>query len=189
MQIKGDNLNKTKNILKKIAIYIVAIPVVILLLIGIVLYLLTVPFDIIRYHRMPYCKDTGRKYRLFLTSSDSVLFYNRSKKEGLSIEYHFDSEIEYFILDNMILLPGWESSFEEKGGEWYFLLGDGADCENEDGTLPTLMKDILSEELLKVRQEHRDLPAKFLAYSFLTDEKERERLKYCPYFYLGNNKG
>ena len=63
---------------------IIGIPI---LLIASIAYLFFVPFDIIRYHRMPYYKDFKNKYQFFITSRDVAKIYNRTVREHLPIEY------------------------------------------------------------------------------------------------------
>ena len=48
---------------------IIGVPITLVVCVG---YLLFVPFDIIRYHRMPYYKDFKIKYQFFITSRDVV---------------------------------------------------------------------------------------------------------------------
>ncbi len=182
-------MDKLKNTMGKVLAYIVAIPIVILLLIGLVLYLLFVPFDILRYHRMPYYKETGKKYKFFITSKDIVILYNKIKQKKLPIEYFYNNECEYFIKDNVVLFPGWcYDSFEEKDDEWYFLFDFDSESGEADTTVPTLMKDVLSEELVSIREEHKGLPAKFLVfYNDITDAEKFEALKKCPFFYAANS--
>ncbi len=182
-------MDKLKNTIEKVLAYIVAIPILILLLIGLVLYLLFVPFDILRYHRMPYYKDTRKKYKLFITSKDIVVLYNDIRQKKLPIEYFCNFECEYFIKDNVVLLPGWcYDSFEEKDGEWYFLFDCDSGSGEADTAAPTLMKDVLSEELVSIKEEHKGLPAKFLAfYNDITDAQKFEALKKCPFFYAVNS--
>ncbi len=185
----GDKLNKLKNTIGKVLAYIVAIPIVILLLIGLVLYLLFVPFDILRYHRMPYYKGTKKKYKFFITSKDIVILYNKIKQKDLPIEYFCNIECEYFIKDNVVLLPGrCYDSFEEKDGEWYFLFDYDSGFGESDTTAPILMKDVLSEELVSIKEEHKGLPAKFLVfYNDITDAQKFESFKKCPFFYAANS--
>ena len=57
---------------------VVGIPLFLLACIG---YLLFVPFDILRYHRMPYYRNLKVRYRCFITSSEVVRLYNRMVNE------------------------------------------------------------------------------------------------------------
>ncbi len=178
-------MNTRKATWKKILAYIIAIPVVAILLVGLVLYLLFVPFDIIRYHRMPYYKDTKTKYKLFITSKDTVLLYNKIKQKNLPIEYICNKECEYFIKDGTVLLPGWcYDDIEEIDGEWYFLFVYNEETGQEDTTVHTPVQDELTGALASIKEEHKVLPAKFLAlYSDITDAEKFEALKKCPFFH------
>ncbi len=181
-------MNIFKNTLKKILMYIGIIPIIIVLLIGFVLYLLFVPFDIFRYHRMPYYKDTKKKYHFFITSKDIVLLYNKIKERNLSVVYYSHNDFEYFIKDNIVLLPGWcYDSFEETDGEWYFLFDYDSESK-EKNIVPTPMKDVLAEEMACIKEEHKGLPAKFLVfYNDITDAQKFELFKKCPFFNAANS--
>ena len=152
---------------------VVGIPLFLLACIG---YLLFVPFDILRYHRMPYYRNLKVRYRCFITSSEVVRLYNRMVNEDLPIAYVREQDIEYFIRDGLVLLCGWgENDFVQVNGEWQFVLdGDGG----------ASMEEILQGERAMLKPEHRDLPAKFLIfYGNITDEEKYEQAKACPYFY------
>lgn len=60
-------MKKVLNVLGIGVAIIVGVPVI---LVAVVIYLLFVPFDIIRYYRMPYYKDFRNKYRV------NILTYN-----------------------------------------------------------------------------------------------------------------
>jgi len=153
---------------------IIGVPIALVVCIG---YLLFVPFDIIRYHRMPYYKDFKKKYRFFITADDIVLLYNRIVKERLPIEYVKNEDYEYFIKDGQVLLTvcGHEA-FKHADGEWVFVMED----ERETIT----MEKAMSEEKELLKPEHRSLPAKFLIfYNDITDAEKFEQAKACPYLY------
>ncbi len=156
---------------------IIIIPVLLILCIG---YLLFVPFDIVRYHKMPYYKDFKIKYRFFITSSDIVQLYNRIVLEQLPIEYVKNNDFEYFTKDNQVLLCNWgNEDFEQINDEWLFSLDD----DSGDKTAKP-MDEALFEERELLKPEHKELPAKFLFfYSDITDAEKFEKAKECPYFY------
>lgn len=139
-------------------------------------YLLFVPFDIHRYHHMPYYRDLRVRYRCFITSSDVVQLYNRMVNEHLPITYMREQDFEYFIRDGLVLLCGWgENNFVQADGEWQFVL------DGDDGVS---MEETLQGERAMLKPEHRDLPAKFLIfYGEITDAEKYEHAKACPYFY------
>ncbi|MBR4100009.1 MAG: hypothetical protein IKK55_03385 [Clostridia bacterium] len=156
---------------------IISVPIFLIVCIG---YLLFVPFDIIRYHKMPYYKDFKIKYRFFITSSDIVQLYNRIILKRLPIEYIRYNNYEYFIKDGQILLCGWgNEDYEQIDNEWVFHLDD--DCGD---TTTQAMEQALAEEKVLLKPEHKDLPAKFLIfYNDITDAEKFEQAKKCPYFH------
>ena len=156
---------------------IIAVPIILVVCIG---YLLFVPFDIFRYHKMPYYKDFGIKYQFFITSSDIVQIYNRIVREQLPIEYVKNNDFEYFVKDGQVLLCGWgNEDFAQIDNEWVFNLDD--DCGD---TTTQTMEQALAEEKGLLKPEHKDLPAKFLIfYNDITDAEKFEQAKECPYFH------
>jgi len=154
---------------------IIGVPILFVVCIG---YSLFVPFDIIRYHRMPYYKDFGIKYEFFITSKDIVQIYNRIVREHLPIEYIKNNDFEYFVKENQVLLCGWGyDGFEQVDGEWFFVLDN--ECDNK-----MTMKEVLENEMDLLKPEHRCLPAKFLIfYNDITDAEKVEQAKECPYFH------
>lgn len=156
---------------------IIIIPIILILVIGYFIYL---PFDIIRYYKMPYYRDFKVKYSLFLTSRDVVKLYNRIVKEQLPIEYVNYNDFEYFVKDNQVLLCDWgNEDFEQIDDEWVFSLDD----DSGDKTTK-VMEEALTEEKALLKPEHQNLPAKFLLfYNDITDAEEFEKAKECPYFY------
>lgn len=169
-----------KNVLESLLLYlalIILIPFLLILSIG---YLLFVPFDIIRYHKMPYYKDFKVKYEFFITSSDIVQIYNRIVQENLSVEYIKNGDYEYFIKDGQVLLCGWgNEDYAQTDNEWVFNLED-----HYGNTTTQTMEQALAEEKVLLKPEHKDLPVKFLIfYNDITDAEKFEKAKECPYFY------
>lgn len=161
------------------------VPICLLLLVLAIGYLLFVPFDIMRYHKMPYYKDLKKKYRCFLTSSDVVKLYNRIAKDKLPIEYYSNNGYEYFIKDNEVFILGWgQDGFDVlENGEWGFQLNENTADEQ---FVP--MKEILKEKIAQLKEEHRNLPTKFLLfYSEITDADRFEKAKECPYFHCADS--
>lgn len=156
-------------------IILLIVPIVIVLGIG---YLFFVPFDIIRYHRMPYYKDFKNKYTFFITSRDAVKFYNRIARENLPIEYIQNNNFEYFVKDEQVLLCNWDyDGFEQVDGVWFFVF---------DGKCSTKMsmEEIIENERDLLKPEHKNLPVKFLFfYQDITDAEKFEQAKECPYLY------
>ena len=154
---------------------IIGVPITLVVCIG---YLLFVPFDIIRYHRMPYYKDLKNKYQFFITSRDVVKIYNRIVREQLPIEYIKNNDFEYFVKDGQVLLCGWGyDGFEQVDGEWFFVL------DSECNTKMTMTETLDNEKDL-LKSEHKCLPAKFLIfYNDITDAEKFEQAKECPYFH------
>lgn len=154
---------------------IIGVPILLVVCIG---YLLFVPFDIIRYHRMPYYKDFRIKYEFFITSKDIVQIYNRIVRKHLPIEYIKNNDFEYFIKEEQVLLCGWGyEGFEQVDGEWFFVLDN--ECDNK-----MTMKEVLENERDLLKPEHRCLPAKFLIfYNDITDAEKFEQAKECSYFH------
>ena len=156
---------------------LIGVPITLVVCIG---YLFFVPFDIIRYHRMPYYKDFRNKYQFFITSRDIVKIYNRIVREKLPIEYIKNNDFEYFIKDGHVLLCGWgNEDFEQIDNEWVFNLDD--DCGD---TTTKVMEQALAEEKELLKHEHKDWPAKFLIfYNDITDAEKFEQAKECPFFH------
>lgn len=144
-------------------------------------YLLFVPFDIIRYHRMPYYKDLKIKYRFFITSSDIVKMYNYIVQRNLQIEYVRHNDYEYFIKDGVALLCGWShDAFDEADGEWYWYLYD----EDGDGESRESVEDALNTDKVLLKPEHQSLHAKYLMfYEGIPDSEIFEKAMQCPSFY------
>ena len=141
-------------------------------------YLYFVPFDMIRYHRMPYYKDFKNKYRFFITSRDVVKFYNRIARKNLPIEYIQNNNFEYFVKDGQVLLCDWGyDGFEQVDGEWFFVF-DG-ECHTK---MP--MEEIIENERDLLKSEHKYMPVKFLIfYHDISDAENFEQAKECPYLY------
>jgi len=154
---------------------IIGIPILLIACVG---YLLFVPFDVIRYHRMPYYKDFKNKYHFFITSRDVVKIYNRIIREQLPIEYIKNNDFEYFVKDGQVLLCDWGyDGFEQINDEWFFVF-DG-ECNTK-----MAMQETLENEKDLLKPEHRGLPAKFLIfYKDITDAEIFEQAKECPYFH------
>ena len=169
-------MKKFINLIEIVIAIIIGIPT---LLIICIVYLLFVPFDIIRYHAMPYYKDFKNKYELFITSRDVVKIYNRIVRENLEIEYVKNNDFEYFIKDGQVLLCGWgNEQFEQIDDDWCFIMEEESDISEK-----TPIQDVLSEEIEKLKYEHRCLPIKFLIlYEDITDADIFEKAKECPYF-------
>lgn len=175
--LDGDLMKKILSVLGTGLCIIIGVPIILVLCIG---YLFFIPFDIIRYHKMPYYKDFGVKYHFFITSRDIVQIYNRIVRERLPIEYVKSNNFEYFIKDNQVLLCGWgNENFAQIDNEWVFYLEDNCG----DTTIQS-MEQALAEEKELLKPEHKDLPAKFLIfYNDVTDAEEFEKAKECPCFY------
>ena len=168
-------MKKFLNIAGKGLGIIISVPIILVVCIG---YLFFVPFDIIRYHRMPYHRDFKVKYHFFITASSVVKIYNRIARERLPIEYIKNDDLEYFVKDGQVLLCGWGcEEFEQVDGEWFFIL-DG-ECTTKMPMEETIYN---TKDLLK--SEHKCLPAKFLFfYDDVTDAEKFEQAKECPYFH------
>ena len=170
-------MKKVLNVLGIGVAIIIGVPII---LVVVVMYLLFVPFDIIRYHAMPYYKDFKNKYHFFITSRDVVKIYNHIVREHLPIEYIKNNDFEYFVKDGQVLLCGWgNEQFEQIDDDWCFIMEEESDIPEK-----TPIQDVLSEEIEKLKYEHRCLPIKFLIlYEDITDADIFEKAKECPYFY------
>ena len=168
-------MKKFLNVVGIVLGIIVGVPITIVVCIG---YWFFVPFDIIRYHRMPYYKDFKNKYRFFITSRDVVKIYNRIAKEQLPIEYIKNNDFEYFAKDGHVLLCGWgNEQFEQIDNEWFFVFEGKCNIN-------MAMKEVLEDEKNHLKPEHKDLPAKFLLfYNDITDAEKFEQAKECPFFH------
>lgn len=155
---------------------ILLIPLLLLLLI------FFVPFEFLRYRRMAYRKDLKKRYHPFITTLETVKFYNLIKEQGLPYTYVANGDFEYFIKDGTVLLPGLDSEmFEERDGEWYYN-GEDEDEESEESDKRTTVADILVKEGESVREEHKGLPLKFLLFYPLKNDENAKMLANCPYF-------
>ena len=172
--MRGDFMKAFLSDLGTYAFFTLCVPFLLVAVIG---YLLFVPFDMIRYYKMPYYKDTKNKYDFFLTSSDVVKIYNRMARGQMPIEYVKNNDFEYFIKDGQVLLLGWGfDGFEQIEDDWFFAM-DGVDIK-------IAMNEILDDDTEKLKPEHRDLPVKFLIfYNDITDAEKFEQAKECPYFH------
>ncbi len=162
------------NIFKRIGSFLVIVLIIILLIPLALLYLLFVPFDIIRYYQMPYYKDLKIKYHFFITSKGIVKLYNRIKKNNINVSFYRNGEFEYFIKDDTVLLYDWShANFEKENGDWY-LVEEHTDSEYEG----LLLKDILEEERKNLKFEHQKIPIKILVfYSDVTDADRWKELQ------------
>lgn len=174
--IGGDYVRKFLNSHVGIVVgFVILLPILLIICIG---YLLFVPFDIIRYHRMPYFKDFKKKYEFFLTSQDVVKIYNRIVKEQLPIEYVKYNDYEYFITDGQVLLCGWgNEDFTQEDDDWFFVFS-----EEDDNKLS--IREAIEWDMELLKPEHKCLPVKFLiSYDDITDAEKFEKAKECPYFH------
>ena len=177
-KFKGFFGDLVKKILRVLGIgigIVIANPILLIVCIG---YLCFVPFDILRYHQMPYYKDFRIKYQFFITSSDIVKIYNYIVRARLPIKYFINDGFEYFLKDGQVLLCGWSDvGFEQVDDAWYFVFE--GECKT---SMP--MKEVMENELERLSPEHKCLPAKFLIfYNDITDAEKWEQAKNCPYFY------
>ena len=145
---------------------IIGLPILLIACIG---YLFYVPFDIIRYHKMPYYKDLRKKYEFFITSGDAVKFYNYITNENLPIEYFINEDYEYFVKDEEVLLCGWsKEEFEKEGEDWCCIYAGN----DEDKSMS--VQEIIELDRERLRPEHKGLPVKIL---MLYSKKELEKLE------------
>ncbi len=180
-KIKGALINA----LKSIGSWLIAIPICLLLIIlSIGYFIFFVPFDIIRYYKSPYYKNSKKKYVFFRTSTDTVKLYNYIAKNSLPIEYVNNEDFEYFIKDGQVFLLDWSSeALDEDNGE----LGFSVDRESGDVSFVS-MKELLSEEISQLKEEHKALPAKFLILNDdFTDADLFEKAKDCPYIHCAHS--
>lgn len=75
---RGDFMKKLLEGLGLLLGILIGIPIFFLVCIG---YLLYVPFDILKYHKMPYYRDLRHKYKFLITKQDAVKFYNYAAKQ------------------------------------------------------------------------------------------------------------
>ena len=171
----GDFMKEFLYMLGMYTLFVLCVPILLIACIG---YLLFVPFDIVRYHKMPYYRDFKNKYQFFITSRDVVKIYNRIVREQLPIEYIKNNDFEYFAKDGHVLLCGWgNEQFEQIDNEWFFVFEGKCNIN-------IAMKEVLEDQKNDLKPEHKDLPAKFLFfYNDITDAERFEQAKECPYFH------
>lgn len=161
------------NILLAIGI-VIGVPILLIVGIG---YLFYVPFDIVRYHKMPYYIDLKRKYEFFITTREVVKVYNHIAREKLPMKYYKNEDLEYFVKEGEVLLCGWGlCDFERKNDEWYFFF----DGDEEEAMSTHEVIELDSEQLLP---EHKGLPVKILMMCEEADVERMEEIKECPHFH------
>ncbi len=181
-------MKKIKSALSKFSSYFLVSLVLILLtpiaIICLVIYLFYIPVDVIRYHRMPFYKDFGKKYKFFITSRQELKLYNKMKKQNLSVDFVADAEFGYFIINDTVLLRHLSyDNFTEKDGVWLF---EEHDDNGEIDQYP--IADFMEEEKSELKEEHRGLPIKILVfYDDVTDAETFEKLRASPYFMCFND--
>ena len=154
---------------------VIAIPIFLIICIG---YLLYVPFDIIRYHKMPYYKDSRIKYEFFITSRDTVKFYNYITNESLAIEYFINEDYEYFVKDEAVLLCGWsKEEFEKEDEDWCCIYAGN----DEDKSMS--VQEIIELDHERLRPEHKGLPVKILMIYNKKELEKLEQMKESQLFY------
>ena len=94
-----------KKILKSI-IVILLFPLLLLFLIGILLYF---PFDLLKYKKTLYYKDTKEKYTFLCGSTSYIRIYETIKKNSLPISFYRDTEVEataygYFVYMDILIV-------------------------------------------------------------------------------------
>ncbi len=188
-------MKKLKNILNNIFASLLVGVCVIFAIPLLIIYGLYLPIALIRYYRSPYYKDQKKKFTVAFALSDVIRLYNRIKKENLPITYAANGDFEYFIKDDTVLLLEWPFEyFDEIDGEWRFYC-DGTDdpdmsdksenpaeikdTEPEDETVA--MEDILAESREKLKEEHRDLPIRFVCLDGGNHDEGFEKALQCPY--------
>lgn len=167
-----------KKLLEKLVLLIgiiIGIPLLLIVCIG---YLFYVPFDIIRYHKMPYYKDLKNKYQFFITSRDVVKFYNYIANEKLFIEYIKNEDYEYFVKGGMVLLSGWSNfDFEKDDDGWSCIFSE----DDEDKKMSA--QEIIEYDRAMLKNEHKDMPAKILMLCNKKETEKLEQISECPHFY------
>ncbi len=142
--------------LKSAGFYLLMIPVCALLMVGLVLYLLFVPFDWLFYRFSYYRKGTKEKYSLFLTSGNSYKFYNLLSKNGHPFELIRTDYIQYFLMDGQVILTDFcDGLLEYTDDTWYVRI-------NGDNDKSTLSETIEFNRCC-LHPEHRELPVRVLA--------------------------
>ena len=168
-------MRKILDILFMVIAVVIGIPIVLIVCIGYSIYL---PFDIVRYHKMPYYTDLKNKYELFITIRDVVKIYNYIAREKLPIEYYKNADMEYFVKDGEVLLCGWSDMELEKDGDEYFFLLDA----ETDGRIS--VQEIRESDGALLKPEHQDLPIKIvMMYDDATDNGKLELARESLDFY------
>lgn len=103
-----------------ILLTILLIPVICIFLI---VLLLGIPFDYIKYRSSRYYKDTKEKYSWLCATSYYVGLYNLIKKENLPIDYYRSTEVPitgygYFVYRDMLLVNDYEPCYDAEKQTW-----------------------------------------------------------------------
>ncbi len=118
-------MNWFKQWMKDLGQALGAFLVAVLVGVGVVLYLLLCPFEMIRYHRTPYYKATKRKYKPFAVSTWNTDIYNHLAKKGVAFEYEYRKDCAYYVLNGQVLIPGFTADqVKQAEGMWYLELED-----------------------------------------------------------------
>ena len=95
---------------------------VVLAILILLVMILLLPFDYLKYRRSLYYKIEGKKYTFFAASSAAFALYNEITKAGLPIRYvsnpfNAAPECGLFIFDGILMLPD-ENCFFYRDG-WF----------------------------------------------------------------------
>ena len=116
-----------KNAIKKFFLFLLAIVIAIPFLVVIIVLL---PFDYVKYKRSVYYKSTKKKYTFFAASSQNFKLYNKINEHALPIRFlHHPTEksmVEgWFVFEKtLIIVNVFSFEYDQNSGKWSFSIED-----------------------------------------------------------------
>lgn len=129
--------------------FLTILAVVGLVLLGIV-FVVTLPFDYIKYKRSLYYKKERRKYTLFAATGVAFDLYNEILKYDLPIRFYENPHdpspaCGWFVLDDtLIIVNAFSFELDEESGEWRY-------CCDEDETY-MLLEEYIETEIAEANE-------------------------------------
>ena len=153
-----------KEFFKKIIGWVIFILLIPVILLALMLWICSWPFEVLRYRRSLYYKDTGEKFRF--GSGHYIHIYDTVKKNSLPFTFlrYPDSQINangYWILKNAAVTYSFEITYRKDQKQWYI------EEEEEEGTRNQWFADFLLDTCKEIPGgEHCDF------IYLLVDEKD-----------------
>ena len=129
--------------------FLTILAVVGLVLLGIV-FVITLPFDYIKYKRSLYYRKERKKYTLFAATGVAFDLYNEILKNDLPIRFYENPHdpspaCGWFVLDDtLIIVNAFSFKLDEESGEWRY-------CCDEDETY-MLLEEYIETEIAEANE-------------------------------------